>query len=161
MKIAHDIFAETNPAYCASVLAEFTKGYILDRIEGPETPLAYLALPIALSGDLAHSFDSTNKNTGLLEWLDRNPRVRLGLADRLNSSLDVVSDALRFGCFAHMFTVETGARLHLGAIQLKARSFNGLGGELLQTIKISKRLGYWFATAGSTRSIFDIMGLTV
>ena len=79
MREAYDLYAETNPAYGAAALVEFAKAYLADRPDGPETPVVYLALPVAMSAELAGVFDGTNKNTGLLEWLERNPRVQIGL----------------------------------------------------------------------------------
>ncbi|MBU8536209.1 three component ABC system middle component [Falsiroseomonas tokyonensis] len=160
MKTTHDVYAETNPAYCASVLIEFTKAYSSARPEGPETPIAYLALPVALSGELAGAFDGTNKNTGLLEWLDRSPQVQIGLAERINASMDIVTEAIRFGCFARVLVMEEGARLRLGDKKIKPSVIRALGGEPAQAIKHAGRLGYWFASAGSTRTVFDMMGLT-
>ena len=52
MTVAHDVYAETNPAFCAAALIEFTKAYLSAKPEGPETALAYLALPLALSGEV-------------------------------------------------------------------------------------------------------------
>lgn len=161
MRVAHDVYAETNPAFCAAALIEFTKAYVSAKPEGPETPLAYLALPVALSGELAGAFDGTNKNTGLLEWLERSPQVQVGLADRVNASLDIVSDAIRFGCFAGALVMGEDARLQLGRKKLKASAVSALGEEPAQAIKRSGRLGHWFSTAGTTRTIFDMMGLTV
>ena len=159
MKVAHDVYAETNPAFCASALVEFTKAYSSVRSEGPEVPTAYLALPVALSGELAGAFGGTNKNTGLLEWLERSPQVQVGLAERVNASVDIVTDAIRFGCFTRVL-LEV-AQLRLGDKKLKASAFSALGAQPAQAIKRAGRLGYWFATAGSTRTVFDIMGLTV
>lgn len=161
MRVAHDVYAETNPAFCAAALIEFTKAYVSAKPEGPETPLVYLALPVALSGELAGAFDGTNKNTGLLEWLERSPQVQVGLADRVNASLDIVSDAIRFGCFAEVLVMGKGARLQLGGKKLKASAVSALGEEPAQAIKRSGRLGHWFSAAGTTRTIFDMMGLTV
>lgn len=161
MRVAHDVYAETNPAFCAATLVEFTKAYLSARPEGPETPVAYLALPVALSGELAGAFDGTNKNTGLLEWLERSPQVQVGLADRVNSSLDIVTDAIRFGCFTRVLAIGERARLKLGDMKLKPGAISALGDEPGQAIKRAGRLGHWFATAGSTRSVFDMMGLTV
>jgi len=67
MKPAHDVFAETNPAFCAFALTEFVRAYVSVNPAGPEMPTIYLSLPVALSGDLAAAFGGTNKNTGLLE----------------------------------------------------------------------------------------------
>ena len=161
MRIAHDVYAETNPAFCAAALVKFTKAYSAVNPVGPETPVAYLALPVALSGELAGTFDGTNKITGLLTWLERSPQVQVGLAERLNASLDTVTDAVRFGCFARVIAIGPGARLALGARALKAAAFASLGDEPKGAIRRSELLGFWFAGAGSTRSVFDAMGLTV
>jgi hypothetical protein len=161
MRDAHDVYAETNPAFCAAALVEFTKAYMSGRQYGPEMPVAYLALPVALSGELAGAFDKTNKKTGLLEWLERSPEVQVGLAERVNASLDIVSDGIRFGCFTRLIAIGDGARLRLSDQKLKPSAINALGEETGQAIKRAERLGHWFAAAGSTRSVFDIMGLTV
>uniref|UniRef100_A4WQP8 Uncharacterized protein n=1 Tax=Cereibacter sphaeroides (strain ATCC 17025 / ATH 2.4.3) TaxID=349102 RepID=A4WQP8_CERS5 len=161
MRDAHDVYAETNPAFCAAALVEFTKAFMSDRQDGPELPVPYLALPVALSGELAGAFDKTNKKTGLLEWLERSPQVQVGLAERVNASLDIVSDGIRFGCFTRLIVIGTDARLRLGDRKLMPRAINALGEEPGQAIKRAGRLGHWFAAAGSTRSVFDIMGLAV
>lgn len=75
MIVAHDIYSETNPAYGTYALTMFVRGFIAANGAGPELPAAYLALPVAMSGDLAPSFHGTNRNTGLLEWLDRSPQI--------------------------------------------------------------------------------------
>lgn len=159
MRLAHDIYAETNPAFCTYVLVEFSRAYLSINLAGPELPTAYLALPVALSGDLAGAFAGTNKNTGLLEWLERSPQVQVGLAERVNASMEIVTDAVRFGCFAGALVVSHDARLQLGRKKVKKSAIGLLDDGAAQAIKRAERLGYWFATAGSTRNIFDIMGL--
>lgn len=161
MTVAHDVFAETNPAFCASVLAEFTAAYMSLNVAGPQLPSCYIALPIALSGNLAVTFEGTNRNTGLLEWLTRSPQVQVGLATRINASLGIVTEAVRFGCFTHMLALDENGRLLLGARKMKKSALNRLHDEPALAIKHAERLGYWFAMAGSTRTTFDMMGLTV
>jgi hypothetical protein len=161
MKVAHDVYAETNPAFCTCVLREFVKSYVSVNSAGPEVPAVYLSLPVALSGDLAATFGGTNKNTGLLEWLGRSPQVQIGLADRLNASLNMVTDAVRFGCFTGTIALKPDARLQLGGAKFKKSAIGMLDDAAAQALKRSERLGYWFAMAGSTRNVFDIMGLAV
>lgn len=161
MTIAHDIYSETNPAFCACALVAFTKTYLSANARGPEVPIAYLSLPMALSGDLGTSFLGTNKNTGLLEWLERSPQVQIGLAERVNGAIDIVTEAIRFSCFTRVLKFDEAARLVLGDKKIKTSAAKGLGEEPAQVLKRAERLGYWFATAGSTRTVFDIMGLTV
>lgn len=159
MKIAHDIFAETNPAFCACALVSFTASYASLNPEGPEVPAAYLSLPIALSGDMARAFEGTNRNTGLLEWLERNPQIHIALANRLNSSMTIVTEAIRFGCFSGVLQMDANARLRVGHKVIRKSALTKLSGDPANAIKHAERLGYWFAMAGSTRSVFDMMGI--
>lgn len=161
MRVAHDVFSETNPAFCAYALVSFTAAFITVNDHGPELPVAYLSLPVALSGDLNGSFDGTNKNTGLLEWLERNPYIQVGLTERLNCSMDIVTEAIRFGCYSHVLAVDESARLRLGAYKVKKSVIKALSEYPAQTLKRAERLGYWFAAAGSTKTVFDMMGLTI
>jgi hypothetical protein len=161
MSVAHDIYAETNPAFCAHALVAFTTAFLSVNDKGPEVPAVYLALPVALAGDLGSTFDGTNKNTGLLEWLNRRPQVQIGLASLVNASMDIVTEAIRFGCFSRVLVVTPGARLGLGAQKVKKSTVAALSEVPGQSIKRAERLGFWFASAGSTRTVFDMMGLTV
>lgn len=161
MTVAHDVFAETNPAFCTYVAAAFVTSYLSIKEDGPELPIAYLALPLALSGDFESTFNHTNKNTGLLQWLERNPRVEVGLSARINGSMNIVTEAIRFACFTRVLKLSEGGRLQLGQSKLKKSATKSLSGEPAQAIKHAERLGHWFAVAGSTRAVFNIMGLAV
>jgi hypothetical protein len=155
MIVAHDIYSETNPAYGTYALTVFVQGFIAANGAGPELPAAYLALPVAISGD------GTNRNTGLLGWLDRSPQIQLGLADRVNRSMEIVTAAVRLACFTQTLALVDGARLQAGTQKLKKSAIATLSDDTANGIKRAERLGYWFATAGSTRSVFDAMGLTL
>jgi len=159
--ISHDIYAETNPAFGAYLLVSFIRGFIEINPAGPELPLAFLALPLAISGDLAPTFDHTNRKTSLSEWLARNPQIEIKLADRLNDSMDFVAGALRLGCFASAVTLSDSARLQIGSHALKKQLASGLSRDLAQSVRFADRLGMWFAAAGSTKTIYDTMGLTL
>lgn len=159
MVIAHDIFAETNPAYCAALLAAFVAAYRSQCDTDPEIALCYAALPLALSGDLAATFDRTNSRTGLLEWLHRSPVIQIRLAGRVNGSLDIVTEAIRFACFTHLLVINDEGRVVLGASNVPKGLTKQLGESTQQTFKNIQRLGCWLALAGSTRTVFAMMGL--
>ncbi|WP_415757660.1 three component ABC system middle component [Pseudomonas sp. LT1P18] len=159
MPIAHDIFAETNPAYCAALLTQFVGAYCSRTDAGPDITLCYAALPLALSGDLASTFNRTDRRTGLLEWLHRCPVIQIRLADRVNGSLDIVTEAIRFACFSHMLMINSEGRLVLGASTLRKDLTKQLSEDTRQIFKNIDRLGCWLALAGSTRTVFDMMGL--
>ncbi|RVU29547.1 three component ABC system middle component [Neptunomonas marina] len=161
MNLAHDVYAETNPAFCTYAVLNYVKAYLSINDSGPELPTIYLALPIAISGDLAALFEGTNKNTGLLEWLERSPQVQVGLADRINSSVEIVTESVRFSCFVNAIKIGDDARLRLGPQKPKGITLNNLDKDSVNAIRRAERLGFWFAMAGSTRNVFDSMGLTV
>lgn len=159
--IAHDVYAETNPAWGTYVLISFLRGFVEAEPEGADLPMAYLGLPICLSGDLASTFERTNKKTGLREWVERSPQVQLELAERLNASLAIVTEAVRLGCFTKAVILDKHARLLPGALHLKNDLAKGLSLDLSGPVKRADRLGYWFGTAGSLKTAFDILGLSL
>lgn len=158
--IAHDLYAETNPAFGAYVLVSIVRGFSEFTPDGPDLPLAYIALPLALSGDLAESFNGTNRKTGLHEWFERTPKIQIDLADRLNSSMPLVTDAVRLGCFSKILSMDDTSRLTLGPRGLKKDMTAGLSEDLTRLLGHATRLGYWCGAAGSTKTIYDMMGIT-
>ncbi|THG82973.1 hypothetical protein E5198_08495 [Pseudomonas sp. A-1] len=159
MEIAHDIFAETNPAYCASLLAAFVRAYQARSGLEPDITLCYAALPLALSGDLAKTFGRTSRKTGLLEWLRRSPVIQIRLADRVNESLEIVTEAIRFGCFSNLIEINIDGRVALCSSHVLRHLNAHLSQEMQEIFDNIDRLGHWFALAGSTRTVFNMMGL--
>jgi hypothetical protein len=48
-----------------------------------------------------------------------------------------------------------------GQEKVKKSALSALSEGPAGAIKRAERLGFWFASAGSTRTVFDMMGLTV
>ncbi|MDA7084775.1 DUF6521 family protein [Pseudomonas sp. SA3-5] len=161
MKVAHDLYAETNPAFCAYLLATFTSAYEEEKSVSPEMVLCYTALPLALSGDLEHTFNGTNKATGLLEWLQRHPEIQIELSIRINSSMDIVTEAIQYGCFAQLLTLTEEGQLQTGTKATNKAAINRLSMENQAAFKQAKLLGAWLASAGTARTTLNMMGLTV
>lgn len=161
MTAAHDLYAERNPAFGAYAAAAFVHAFSETQPQGADLPIVYVVLPIALSEDLALSFEGTNKNTGLLEWLGRTPQMSVGLADRVNAGLQTVGDAVRYGCFTNVLLMSPEGRVAPGSKKPKQSPLNDLDAVTVGVIRRAGRLGHWFASAGSTRNIFGILGLTV
>lgn len=161
MIVTHDVYSEINPAFCAYVIAAFVEAFSSVNAQGPEMVATYASIPIALSGELESSFEGTNKKTGLLEWLQRSPSVQIGLTSRINETMNVVTEGLRFACFSGVISLDETARLHIGGQKLKRAPQQSLSAQSKNAIKRAARLGQWFAAEGSSRSIFESLGLTV
>lgn len=158
MTSAHDVYAEINPAYCASIITQFCTAHFKKSGLFPLIPVAYLVLPIVLSEDLSSTFDGCVGSTGLLVWLNRSPRIRAGLAQRVNETLEVTTAAIRFGCVSRLLSLAPDGTVLSERNRLPSLVTEGVAGAAL---KRSKKLGVWCGEAGSGRAVLEAMGLSV
>jgi hypothetical protein len=159
MTVAHDLFAETNPAFGVFTIVGFCRSFRDGAATAPALALVYLAIPIAMSGDTQASFSDTNSRTGLLAWLNRYPEIRLDLGARLDASLPIVSAAVKLGLTSRALELSRGGIIGLGSnVPAKAHA-ERLPREPKQVIRRAERLGTWMAAAGSTGSIFSAFGV--
>jgi hypothetical protein len=156
MIVAHDIYAETNPAFCSFLLSGFCELYNSSVGKRPEIPLVYLVLPVVLSEDLNSTFLGCNRKTGLLVWLERNPSVLNDLTKRVNSTLGITTEAIRFGCISSILSLNAD-----GTIDGKKINLSRLIKNNSLSLKKIRLLSYWFSEMGSTRATFEAMGLTL
>lgn len=156
---AHDVFAETNPAFCGAVLAQFCSAY---QATPPglsaTTALVYLVVPLAISEDLAPTFDGCNRETGFTLWMRRNPKITVDLAKKVNATLEITTAAIRFGCIAGIFILTPE-----GCVQSVRKTFppavkNGVAGAALKRARL---LGIWMAGMGSPRSVIEELGVSL
>lgn len=160
MNVAHDLFAETNPAFGAFALLAFSRSYLRARKDGPSLALAYVALPIALSNDLDRSFTETAATTGMLAWLNRYPEVKIQLGSRLDACRDVVTAALRYGLSAKALTLLPDGTLQPGASAPSEKPLEGLPEEPMDVMRRAKRLGTWMGKSGAAGTVFSAFGVT-
>lgn len=158
MTAAHDIHAETNPAFCAAVLAQFCEAYYQHQQRESALVTTYLVLPITLSEDLATTFEGCIKSTGLLVWLERSPRVLPDLSKRVNATLGVTTEAIRFGCITGLLCLKTEGEIASMNMKVPKVVIDGVAGA---AFKRARLLGRWFAGAGSARAVMEAMGVSV
>ena len=161
MKIAHDLYAETNPAFGTYAIVGFCREYESISTQSPSVALVYLALPIAMSRDTEKFFSGTNIRTGLLAWLNRHPGVRLDLGARLDASLNMVSASLRLGLMSKALALVEDGAIGLGSNQPIKAPVERLPAEPKKVIRRAERLGGWMGEAGSVGSIFSAFGVSL
>lgn len=161
MNIAHDLFAETNPAFGTFILVGFCREYCAVLPSGPSLALIYLAMPIAMSSDTQASFSETNRRTGLLAWINRYPDLRLNLGHRLNASVEIVSASIKLGMASKVIDIVEDGSVRLGANTLVKAPVSRLPQEPKNAIRRAERLGVWMSEAGSPGSIFSSLGVTL
>lgn len=159
MIAARDVFAETNPAFCGAVLAQFCLAYQATRPGvSPAAALVYLVVPLSISGDLASTFDGCNRETGFTLWMGRNPEVSVDLAKKVNSTLEITTAAIRFGCIAGIFRLTPDGGVESTRKTLPAAVTTGVAGSALKRARL---LGIWMAGMGSPRSVLEALGVSV
>lgn len=159
MIAARDIFAETNPAFCGVVLSQFCSAYQVTRLGlPPAAVLVYLVVPLAISEDLASTFDGCNKETGFTLWMSRNPKVSVDLAKKVNSTLEITTAAIRFGCIAGIFKLTSDGDIESTQKKLPAAVTTGVAGAALKRARL---LGTWMAGMGSPRAVLEALGVSV
>jgi hypothetical protein len=156
---ARDVFAETNPAFCGAVLVQFCSAYQLTRPElSPPAALVYLVVPLAISEDLASTFDGCNRETGFTLWMNRNPKVTVDVAKKVNATLDITTAALRFGCIAGIFRLTPDGGIESTRKTLPIAVTNGVASAALKRARL---LGIWMAGMGSPRAVIEALGVSV
>jgi len=159
MTVAHDLFAETNPAFGVFIIAGFCRSFWKVAEKAPAVALLYLAVPIAMSSDTQTTFSHTSSRTGLLSWLNRYPEIRLDLAERLDASIDIVLASIKLGLASRALKLGTGGVIGLGSHVLPKAHADQLPLEPRQVIRRAERLGAWMAGAGTTGFIFSAFGV--
>jgi hypothetical protein len=158
MKVTYDLYAETNPAFIAYLLQRFVLKYCEKSEVPPHISLAYIAIPISLTGMLEGSFSATRSTTGFLPWLSRFPEVRIGLHSNVAASKDLTSKGLTAGVQGGLLRIADGCNLTLGGTK---RPPENLKSKLPESPKAcvarAERLGGWMASAGKPATIFSAL----
>lgn len=160
MNVAHDLFAETNPAFGTFTIIAFCRSYSEYSKISVDVGLLYLAVPIAMSGDTQASFDATNARTGLLAWLNRFPAIRYDLGARLDGAIPMVSASIKFGLTSRALQLCEDGAVKLGAKLPPKAVVDDLTVGPKQVIRRAERLGAWMGKAGTAATIFSAFGVS-
>ncbi len=156
-KVSIDIFAETNPAFCALVLFKYCEGYYKETNEGIPFPLLLLSLPIILSDDLSKTFEGTNVRTGFFLWIERNPEILLDLTSRIEDSFEFIKPAIEFGLYKNIFQVDNYGFLN----PVKKNIRMSKKSQLDYLYKNAERMGSWIGQVNSTKTIYNHLGIQI
>lgn len=157
---SRDVFAETNPAFYSAVFSQFCSAYKQEQPlqRPPALPLVYLIVPLVISEDLGATFEGCNRDTGLPLWLNRNPKVTIDLTKKVNSTLELTTMAVRFGCLAGLLRVTLDGDLESAKKNLPTAVSGGVASAALKRARL---LGIWMATMGSPRAVLEALGVSV
>jgi ABC-3C biological conflict system middle component len=145
---AIDVYALTNPAFWALALTQFVAGHREARGDyAPTTcayPLLFLPMPLVFSREALSRFEGTNRKSGLLAWLERNPSVRATAAPEILAAKPYTRSALTFALAHDLLATPDGWHYSRSAARgwkepawpIKTDPRGGL-------LQASNRLGQW------------------
>lgn len=151
-----------NPAYLGTVLRKAIEGYVGHVAEGMPYEVAFLVPAFALHPNTARRLPLRPGSTPLHMWLqrDENRDVLVALSDRITALVPFVREALIFSAQRHVIVFTDEGRLKPGEQALANVSpFRRTSDEINESLRLGELVGRWFALAGSTGTIYTLLGV--
>ena len=146
-----------NPAFCATVLGYSARGFAEERATGFPWLLAFIVLPLVLHKS-TREVTPTTKRTKFHTWVERNPAIRIGFAERARNMVPHVREAIIFGASAGFLICDPKGNLFAGpAIPRKTMTSNSA--EVRDCILRARTLGAVLANAGSDHTVLAMLGV--
>ncbi|WP_274362919.1 three component ABC system middle component [Paenibacillus thermotolerans] len=142
-----------NPAFCGYILKEYVKSYESETGTGVPFELMFLLLPIVLHRHTREQLPSTIR-THLQYWLQSNPEIRIGFANRVNEMIGITRESMLFLIHKGYLTELNG---RFFATEKRYRRFL-IDDEIKEIANKSKFVGRWFSNSSSS-TIYTMWGI--
>ena len=149
-----------NPAFCATLLAAAAKDFS-KKTAGAPLPfaLAFLVLPVVLHEQTRAALPHSTI-TSLLPWLQDNRAILVGFSQRVLGVRPVTQEALIFGIGQGALALNgpgvSVTKTYKAPTETRAAMFTE---EAFDCVDAATFLGRWFASAGTTSTIFAAWGV--
>jgi Family of unknown function (DUF6521) len=151
-----------NPAFVGVLLRKAVDGYTEEANAGMPLELLFLVPPFCLHPTTASRLPARAASTPLHAWLqrDENRDVLLTFADRASALVPFVREALLFATERGVVAVGDDGWLRAGANALRGiTAYRASGEEVKEAIRLAEFVGRWFALAGTTATVFTLLGV--
>jgi hypothetical protein len=143
-----------NPAFCILVLNEAIRNYQETRStnNGMPYPLSFLILPLVLHRKTRELLPK-KISKDLYDWLQENPVVYSGYADRIRRLAPLTKEAIIFGVQRQIIGVDQQGNL-ISSFTPSSYSADKSAPDLSLYLKSAGLIGRWFASFGSVETIY-------
>lgn len=143
-----DVYAHTNPAFWALALGKFVDGYSATdkphKLQACSYPLLFLPMPLTFSCEPRRRFEGTNKKTGFMSWLQRNPGLRATAAAEMTAAKPYSRRAITFALAYDLISSEDGWNYMPGSGSCwKKLPWSPTSDERGAILRACGRLGQW------------------
>ena len=148
-----------NPGFLSLLVWSATRSYEAETGDSFPFELTFVALPIALhkrSRDLL----PRSTRTSLTAWLEENPELRVGFADRARGLAPFVREAVLFGTIQGLVSIgEDGRLIAADRPRTLTQYLRSSSDEVRDCEKRSGFLGKWLGTAGTPTTVMALLGV--
>ena len=151
-----------NPAYCGVLIHEFVRAYETARNDAASFALVFCALPIALHPATRDRLPASIVK-GMFPWLEQNPDVRVGFAERARNLTPYVREAISYAAARQAISFGAGGTIKAGAKRatFTPKALDNTTMEVRETVLAVRKIGRWFAASGDTVTILSAWGIRV
>jgi Family of unknown function (DUF6521) len=147
-----------NPAYCCSILAQYTHSYTSSSTIGLPYPLLFLCLPLVLHENICQTINEYGLSYGLHSFITKNPFILIELSKRVDGFLLVTQKTLLFGIASGTLFVEPHS-LTISSAEAFVRQIKvTFEGEMFKPYQAAQRLGKWFSQL-TIAEVFLFLGI--
>lgn len=145
-----------NPAFCGRIIYHAIKTYQQESKRPMPFPLVYLILPMVLHRKTRERIKSI---TQMQIWIQRNPEMLIGFADRAQSMVPITNEAVEFLMQSGIVTLTNNAELELAQLFKALSTTKYSNDEIKECIRKSSSVAKWFAKAGTVETIYVSWGV--
>ena len=145
-----------NPAFCGRIIYYAIKTYEQESKHPMPFPLVYLILPLVLHRKTRERIKSV---TQMQIWIQRNPDMLIGFADRAKSMVQITNEAVEFLMQSGTVTLTNNAELELAQLFKSLSASKYTNEEIKECISKSSSVAKWFAKAGTVETIYISWGV--
>ncbi len=149
-----------NPAFCATVLAKTADEFVKKAHRPLPFALAFLVLPVVLHRGTRMGLPGSTV-TSLLPWIQDNREQLVDFPIRVQRLRGITREALLFGVQHRTLEITTEGNVEVGQKrQSPTDKRTGLfTDEARECVDRAGFIGRWFATAGTTATIYAAWGV--
>lgn len=147
-----------NPSFCAILLYSATFEYQKKaKNNSMPFPLLYLVLPIILHKSTRNR---VNSRTNMVIWLQRNPDVLVGFADRTKNLIGFTNEAIEFLLFQGNCEIINGGLSIIKTVsKSKIVQYAANDQEISECIQKAENVGRWFCNMHAVENTYTAWGV--
>lgn len=146
-----------NPAFSATLLGYASRGFAGERSTGLPWIFAFLVVPLILH-KATRTVGPKTKTTKFQTWVEKNPVILVGFAERARDMVPHVREGIIFGVNTGLLLWKEDASL-FGGPTLPTKELLGDSDEVKDCIRKARTMGSVLANAGTEPTVFALLGV--